>query len=284
VIAIDDQKALALVLLLTLILLLLHPDPFWAVKVPVTVLTIAGFAHEPLRRTSYFWFVIGVFLLAGAFARWYTTDNHRYLMGYWCIALSLSLGSTEPPAALRNNARWLIALCFVIATARKLASPDFLDGSFFHHVLLTDARFDKLTAFAGVTPEMRESNLKAVRALVQYASPLTSVHLRDTTAIPPLATALTWWTIAIESLLTVAFVVPNHWPVGRYRDLVLIVFSATTYAVAPVVGFGWTLLVMGFVQAENRGVWLRWAYIGAFALLEFYLLPWQLLIDHAHRG
>jgi hypothetical protein len=48
-----------------------------------------------------------------------------------------------------------------------------------------------------------------------------------------------------------------------------------TYAVAPVAGFGWLLLVMGLVTAETRDRWLVRAYVAAFLLVLVYSeVPW----------
>jgi hypothetical protein len=53
----------------------------------------------------------------------------------------------------------------------------------------------------------------------------------------------------------------------------------TTYAFAPVAGFGWLLLVMGSAQVLPQQRWLRNTYIAAFvAVLFFAEVPWSAMV------
>ena len=62
------------------------------------------------------------------------------------------------------------------------------------------------------------------------------------------------------------------------RDSLLILFCFVTYAVAPVVSFGWLLLSMGMAQSEQRSGPRLW-YVVAFAALAFYYeVPWARLL------
>jgi len=58
----------------------------------------------------------------------------------------------------------------------------------------------------------------------------------------------------------------------------LIVFILSTYSVAPVLGFGWTLIIMGLVQCENRYRYVRWLYMAAFVVLQIYNLPFRAIL------
>jgi hypothetical protein len=52
-----------------------------------------------------------------------------------------------------------------------------------------------------------------------------------------------------------------------------------TYAVAPVAGFGWLLLVMGAAQVESERRWLTTIYVAGFVLVLFYSeVPWTRLV------
>jgi hypothetical protein len=95
----------------------------------------------------------------------------------------------------------------------------------------------------------------------------------DAPAEPPrlrsLALAATWATLALEAAVAIAFLAP----LGRrvwLRHWLLLCFCATTYAIAPVVGFGWLLLAMGAAQCAPHARRTRLAYLGVFALLIFY--------------
>lgn len=90
-----------------------------------------------------------------------------------------------------------------------------------------------------------------------------------------LARFVTLWTIALEGLVAVTFL----WPLGRglsaLRDMCLIIFCATTYAVAPVEGFGWLLIAVGVAQCEPERGKTRLVYLAVFGLILFYReVPW----------
>jgi hypothetical protein len=52
-------------------------------------------------------------------------------------------------------------------------------------------------------------------------------------------------------------------------------FCGTTYALAPVAGFGWLLATMGLAQCHARQRVLRNAYVGVFVLILLYSeIPW----------
>jgi len=83
------------------------------------------------------------------------------------------------------------------------------------------------------------------------------------------AMAATWLTLALEAAVALTFALPLG-RLGWLRHVALLSFCTTTYAIAPVVGFGWLLLAMGVSQCELGARRLRAAYVGVFALLVFY--------------
>ena len=90
-----------------------------------------------------------------------------------------------------------------------------------------------------------------------------------------LAHALTVWTLAIEGLLATAFLWPGRRGPARLRDAALLLFCATTFAVATVAGFGWLLLAMGIAQCPAESGRTRVLYLATFALILFYReVPW----------
>ena len=94
-----------------------------------------------------------------------------------------------------------------------------------------------------------------------------------------LAQVATWWTVCLEATVALTFLWPGTGWVARQRHLVLAVFCATIYAVAPVVGFGWLLLVMGVAQCEPERTAVRSVYLGLFfVLLVYQALPWTALL------
>lgn len=261
---------------LTLPLLLLYVDNFWYVNVPVVGLALAGLLFSTARRSSLFWFTLTCFLAAGVFYNWHVVDNHKYLLCYWTLALVVSASLADGGRSLAVSARWLIGLTFAFASYWKLVSPDFLSGDFFHYSLLFDPRFSgKLQALGWVDPSLLELNEVAHRALISYDSHLDSVQLATVPGLDRLALGLTWWSLALEAAIALAFLVPRRARIAGLRHGLLIVFVVSTYAVAPVIGFGWLLVAMGFVQCDRSRRKTRLLYLLSLLLLQAFRLPWS---------
>jgi hypothetical protein len=69
------------------------------------------------------------------------------------------------------------------------------------------------------------------------------------------------------------------------RHVALVLFCVTTYALAPVAGFGWLIATMGLAQCRPNQQALRVAYITAFLLILLYSeIPWTgVLADLTRR-
>ena len=67
--------------------------------------------------------------------------------------------------------------------------------------------------------------------------------------------------------------------------MLLLAFCVTTYALAPVAGFGWLIATMGLAQCRPRQRLLRGAYLAVFILILLYSeIPWTgVLADWAAR-
>jgi hypothetical protein len=270
----------ALALRLTLLELLLRPVGDWTLR--PFLLALAGMGlllPGTLRRPELWWALAGLTGLR-VVLDWPLPDNHAYLLCYWCLAVALALSVADPRRFLADNGRWLIGLVFAFATLWKLAlSPDYLDATFFRVTLLTDPRF---ADFARLLGSLSPDALAELRgALEQHAD----VGLLEQT-VPPLparlvwlAHALTWWTVDIEAALALAFLWPRERGPARVRDAGLLLFCATTYAVATVDGFGWLLIAMGVAQTAPERGGTRALYLASFALILFYReVPWLTLL------
>jgi hypothetical protein len=207
---------------------------------------------------------------------WPLADNHMYLLGYWCLAIALALGSNSPAQTLGRAARWLLACAFTLAVVWKgLLSPDFLDGRFFRMTLIVDERFEHLVRLAG---GMSLDELDRHRAALVPLGAGAELAPDDSLVEPPqlqrLARALTWGGFATEAALAAAFLVPLSHDRRWIRHVLLLAFCAATYALVPVAGFGWLLLAMGACQRPSGRVW-RLAYIAVWLLvLAGTELPW----------
>ena len=96
------------------------------------------------------------------------------------------------------------------------------------------------------------------------------------------AQILTYFTVVLEGLVALSFLWSVRRGISMYRDIFLIVFCITTYAIATVEGFGWLLIAMGVAQTEPDRWKTRIAYITVYGLIIFYRnVPWiDLLLEH----
>jgi hypothetical protein len=266
---VDEQSPLELALRLTLLDLLLQPIGAGWVRPAVLLLAAGGLLTRPVLRSPWLW--LGLTLLTGArvLMDWPHADNHAYLLAYWCLAASLALASPRPEVFLAHNGRWLIALVFTFALFWKLTSPDFVDGTFFRVMLVTDVRFDGLSRLAGMTPAALEELGAALR---QHADgPTQTLPIPAQPAVLRLlGLAATGWTLLSEGLVAGLFLWPSGRGPSRARDAALLIFCATTYAAATVEGFGWLLLAMGMAQCSPERGRTRLVYVAVYALILVY--------------
>lgn len=277
-----DGQGAAIALRLTMLDLLLAPIGQWGVRASVLLIASAGLLHSGVLRSPWTWLMLAGLSGWRVFADWPMSDNHAYLLSYWCLAIFIARLSAHPARSLRHSARLLIGLVFAFAVFWKaLLSPDYNDDRFYRTLLLLDSRFEDVTLTIG---GMREDALDGVRDLLEQ-------DLHDPDRVPPatletdavrrLATFLTRATLGIEGLVALLFLLPARLYGGRSRvlrvlpDWVLIAFCAGTYAIAPVPGFGWLLLSMGIAQCPDDARSTRWLYLACFALVLLHdHVPW----------
>jgi hypothetical protein len=274
--AIANTSTVDLALRLTLLDLLLRPVGDWTLRPAILALAGAGLVFPAALRRSGLWWLLALFTGLRVLLDYPLPDNHAYLLGYWCLACALALSATDCDAFLADNGRWLIGLVFAFATLWKLAlSPDYIDGSFFRVSLLTDPRFEELTRLLGRLPL---AEILAHREILEAhvdGPPVPGAGLVLPAGFHALALAMTWWTVAIEGFLALAFLWPRDRGPSRWRDAGLLIFCATTYAAATVEGFGWLLIAMGVAQCPPERARTRGLYLAAFALVLFYReVPW----------
>jgi hypothetical protein len=276
---VERLTPLDLALRLTLLDLLLKPIGDWWLR-PLLLGLAAGALLVPrLCGEARVWWLLAALAATRVVVDWPLADNHAYLLAYWLFAIALALGGRDPARSLATSARLLVGLAFAFASLWKLGlSADYLDGRFFRVALLADPRFEDLARLVGGLDvgglgELREFVRQHVDgpALAGRAAPLEPPRL------VLLAHLLTGWTAFIETAVAVAFLWPSAGWLSRLRDPLLLLFCATTYAVATVEGFAWLLLAMGVAQCEGRRA--RLAYLGVFALVLLYReVPWLALL------
>ncbi len=269
-----------LALRLTLLLLLLQPIGNWRVGPLVLVLAGGALLVPVLLRHPGTWALLTLLTGWRLFLEWPVSDNHDYLLCFWCLAVLIALLAENTAALLARNGRLLIGCAFAFATLWKLLlSPDYLDGTFFRVTLLLDPRLEGPTLLLG---GLTSDGLESQRAyLSQHVDGTLFQPQRpaEPASFTRLARMATVWTVAIEAAVAAAFLWPAGRGLSRFRDTLLLLFCITTFAVAPVAGFGWLLIALGVAQSDPAGQRTRGIYLAAFVLILLYRdLPWARLI------
>jgi hypothetical protein len=259
-----------LALRLTLLALLLRPVGGVTVRPAIQLLAAAGLLWPRALRSPLLWLALALLLALRIVLSWPLGDNHAYLFAVWALAAALATRGSDTIADLAWNGRLLIGLAFTFAMLWKaVLSPDFLDGTFFRATLVLDPRMDALARALG---GLSQAELAPLR------DALTAPLSQGASVAPPppiprpltlAAQALTLSSLALEGAVALTFLAPAALA-QRSRDPLLLVFCATTYAVAPVRGFGWLLLAMGVAQTAPEASRTRAAYLGVYALLVLY--------------
>jgi hypothetical protein len=283
--AFDRQTTLQQASLLTLAVILMYGSSRWYVEVPVVILSLTGLILPPLRTRATLWLTIASFLLAGVVVGWTREDNHKYLIAYWALAIACAAWVGDDSPGLVVAARRLIGLTFAFAVVAKLMSPDFLSGDFFHYSLLFDQRFSqKLVALGALDAPSHRFNEVARQALLSPTSQLQAVMFATNATVRGLAAALTVWTLVIEVLIAVTFLMPASWRIARASDALLLIFVVSAYAVAPVLGFATVLAAMGFVQCDPARRGMRLAYLVCFVATQLFRIPWPTILLQVTGG
>jgi len=272
-----DPSPLELPFRLASIDLLLRPMGPWPVRAAILVLAAAGLLSRRVLVAPITWLALTVLVTARLVAEWPLPDNHIYLLAYWCLGAALALALPDPAGALARSSRLLVGLAFACAVIWKAGlSPDYLDGRFFRVTLLTDERFaDTARLLGGLSEAQLVENRRYLLPLPEGAQLLDPPRLLEPPRLRAFASVATWGGLALESALALLFLLPGGGWRNPARHLALLCFCAVTYAIAPVAGFGWLLLVMGLVLCEPRQRVLRGAYVAAFLLVLVYAeVPW----------
>jgi hypothetical protein len=265
------------VLRLTAIVLLLRPLDLWWV-VPFATGT-AGLVvlSARVRRSPFAWLTLSMLIAASIVGVWPASDNHIYLLAYWCLAIGLALGTAAPARTLAASSRWLLASAFTLAVVWKgILSPDYLDGRFFRVTLLTDDRFAGAAMLVGGLTAQQIRDARAfLQPLPEGAELADPVWFGEPPRLLALARSVTWFGLALEAVVAALWLVPLPRRAVLARHGALLLFLVTTYALAPVAGFGWLLATMGLATCRREDRALQAGYVVAFFLILLYAeIPW----------
>lgn len=252
------------------------------------ILLLAGLGlllHQGYRQ-PLLWLALCFFTSFRVLYEWPMADNHSYLLALWCLVLTIACYSQEASRILANNARILIGLVFLLASFQKFISPDYLDGTFFRYLFLTDNRFEDFVVLFGNISYHQIDNARQLLDAAQFSK----LSLED--EIVPISPAFhllvilsTWWNLLDQLAIACCFLAPANSRLYKSRDFMLMIFCITAYAVAPVPSFGWLLISMALAQSETTGR-VHIAYFFVFFLLLFYFeVPWaEIMVDTLGLG
>ena len=274
---VHDQDGVAdPVLTLTAIILLLRPLDVWWVAAFILAAACLSLLSRTVRRAPLTWILVALFVGARIVVVWPLSDNHIYLLAYWCLAIGLALSSAAPAATLSASSRWLLAGAFGMAVLWKaVLSPDYVDGRFFRVTLLTDERFaDAALVFGGLSRDQMAQNRAFLDPLPQGAELLTPPPFVEPPRLRAFAAVTTWSGIVLEGLIALTCLIPLR-RFDMARHALLLAFCITTYALAPVAGFGWLIATMGLAQCRPGQRLVLSAYVAVFILILMYSeVPW----------
>jgi len=257
----------------TLILLFFYTESILQIDLLIKVSVIIGILFFRFTKSPWYWFYISIVLIVGHITVWYSIDNHKYLMTWWCLAIAFSFYLENHSKNIHFNGRVLIGLCFMFATFWKLITPEFIDGSFFHYLLIGgDGRFDEFSMLlTGIHQDTIDINRQLINELKLSSDENLRFTLEFTERSVIIAHILTWWTIIIEGVIALGFLCKGNWFVKHYRDYLLGIFIITTYSVANVIEFAWLIIAMGVAQIdENNLKFKKLWYILLFIIMAFF--------------
>ena len=104
----DEDGVSDSVLTLTAIILLLRPLDVWWLAPFVLGAACLSLAVRAVRRAPLTWILIAVLVAARVAVVWPLSDNHIYLLAYWCLAIGLALSTAASAATLSSSSRWLL--------------------------------------------------------------------------------------------------------------------------------------------------------------------------------
>ena len=253
----------------------------WFVRAPLLLLSMLGLIAGTCLRAPALWLALAALVAARVVVEWPLPDNHIYLMAYWCLGVAIGLTFADPASLLSRTSRLLIGLVFTFAVLWKAGlSPDYRDGRFFAVTLLTDDRFSEAVQLVGgLSDAQLRENREYLTPLPEGAELLEPPVLHTPGRFRALVVVATWGTLAIEALAAGLWLAPlTRRTLVLARHGVVLLFCLTTYAFAPVAGFGLLLIVLGLVTCVPADRWLRALYVATYAMVLLYAeVPWASL-------
>lgn len=268
-----------LTLKLTVIFLLLHDysnEDLRGLSILIVLIGAVMLLHEKLLFSRVLWISYFAIMAAVIICFVSSMDNHKYLIAYWALACGLAIGTDRAQYVMRENARNLIGLAFLFALAWKILGGEYLDGSFFRGIMLIDDRFWLFTkSITHISAEALESFDDLLAYFEIFPSEVSHLAFVPTAALQPYAIGMSGWTLFIEGVIAVSFLLRREFFFTNLRNWFLVLFLATTYVLAPVSGFAIILCIMGLAQVPDHQRNWRLSYVFTFFILQL----WEFVPD-----
>jgi hypothetical protein len=261
---------------MTLVLLILYGAQGWSLDVPLRVFCGVMLVATSLTTSRILWLLICAAVAWVNASNWFSIDNHKYLITYWCFAIAIAVASGDPDRILAWNARLLIGLCFAFAVFWKFAAGQFINGAFLHFTFLHDTRVEATTiGIGGLGADALADNRKLLSLLRTFPADGTAVTLSTSATLRGVTLAMSYWTLLIEGSVALSFCSPRPRFLSNLRDLLLMGFIGTTYFLLPVTGFALVLAIMGFAQCDPARKRTRICYLVLCVLIQLTRVPWD---------
>ncbi len=264
--------------LLTILLVGFHGFNSWFVKLPSQGLIAVGLIFRDILKSWIFWALLAALTGSRIAVQWQDVDNHKFILFYWLLCMTLAhavLDLELKQNIVLFNARFFLVFIMLAAVAQKLSSASYMDASFFEFELLFDRRFRGFVALFGI-----DSNIpvQARELLDLLKDPYIEVEgntlqIAPGFGVPLLAKFVTWYDLAIQAVIGVAFLIRRHMS-DLIGHIALLIFIVTAYFAAPVIGFAWTLIILGILLARERFPNMTMTYILMLVVTSLYKIPW----------
>ena len=274
---IRDLPMLETVAAFTLFLVVVFGFDDASFRIASQLALLAVLLHRPLLGNPVLWAILASVGTLTLVQQWYAADNHKYLLVYWLWVMMLaSLYEERRSDLLLFNARFFLVFIFLGAALQKYLSARYMSGEMFEVLLLLDERFRAFGHLVGIDKSLADA---AVLSFATLKSPLTEVIdnqilLPATDRSRLVAVAITWYDLLVQVVIGALFLA-NRRRCDLIAHTALLFFIFTTYLPAPVFGFGWTLVILGFTLTKDRLPGMAIAYFLACIAVLLYQSPWR---------
>lgn len=259
---------------LTVFLLIFHQFEPKVYELVLMILVPVLFWNRAWLTSPWLWMIFGGFAIYSVFADYIGTDNHKWLYMYWIWALVIAFFHKKPKDQqniIALNARFFLVASMGFSVFWKAIAQhgEFHNGAFMEYTFLSDDRFANLLSWIGIPSALYE-NWYDLTLEFRFENGFQQVF-DVPTKVSLLATLTTWWVFLSEGAVALFFAFRTK-TMDIVAHITLIIFILTTYLIAPVMGFGTMLSILGLSLALARFPKspLPYAYLFCLVAIAFY--------------